>query len=67
MAPLKSLEQEYPIIDYNFHNFCASHGIFSGPFSPPTFQAPFLRLFSSETISLLTLVFRSNVMFDSLL
>ncbi|XP_062172518.1 DNA repair protein RAD51 homolog 4 isoform X1 [Alnus glutinosa] len=29
MAPLKSLEQEYPIIDYNFHNFCASHGIFS--------------------------------------
>ncbi|KAJ4725891.1 DNA repair RAD51-like protein [Melia azedarach] len=29
MAPLRSLETEYPIIDSNFQNFCASHGIFS--------------------------------------
>ncbi|XP_061337331.1 DNA repair protein RAD51 homolog 4 [Gastrolobium bilobum] len=29
MAPLKSLEKEYPLIDYNFQSFCASHGIFS--------------------------------------
>ncbi|XP_022729044.1 DNA repair protein RAD51 homolog 4 isoform X3 [Durio zibethinus] len=29
MAPLKNLETEYPIIDSNFQNFCASHGIFS--------------------------------------
>lgn len=29
MAPLKSLEQEYPFIDSNFHTFCASHAIFS--------------------------------------
>ncbi|XP_031247553.1 DNA repair protein RAD51 homolog 4 isoform X1 [Pistacia vera] len=29
MAPLKSLEPEYPIIDVNFQNFCASHAIFS--------------------------------------
>ncbi|XP_044467355.1 DNA repair protein RAD51 homolog 4-like isoform X2 [Mangifera indica] len=29
MAPLKSLETEYPIIDANFQNFCASHAIFS--------------------------------------
>ncbi|KAL5769039.1 hypothetical protein ACOSQ2_015822 [Xanthoceras sorbifolium] len=29
MAPLKSLEREYPIIDSEFQNFCASHGIFS--------------------------------------
>ncbi|CAL5334251.1 DNA repair protein RAD51 homolog 4 [Camellia sinensis] len=29
MAPLKSLEQQYPIIDSNFQQFCASHGIFS--------------------------------------
>lgn len=33
MAPLKSLEREYPIIDSSFQQFCASHGIFSGPFS----------------------------------
>ncbi|XP_062171067.1 DNA repair protein RAD51 homolog 4-like [Alnus glutinosa] len=30
MAPLKALEQEYPIIDSNFQSFCASQGIFSG-------------------------------------
>ncbi|KAG4988637.1 hypothetical protein JHK82_030974 [Glycine max] len=30
MAPLKSLEKEYPLIDSNFQTFCASHGIFSG-------------------------------------
>ncbi|KAJ7980910.1 DNA repair protein RAD51-like 4 [Quillaja saponaria] len=29
MAPLKSMEQEYPIIDAAFQKFCASHGIFS--------------------------------------
>ncbi|KAK9280265.1 hypothetical protein L1049_013953 [Liquidambar formosana] len=29
MAPLKSLERDYPIIDSNFQQFCASHGIFS--------------------------------------
>ncbi|XP_059660616.1 DNA repair protein RAD51 homolog 4-like [Cornus florida] len=29
MAPLKSLEHEYPIIDSNFQQFCASHAIFS--------------------------------------
>ncbi|KAK6271928.1 hypothetical protein POUND7_009011 [Theobroma cacao] len=29
MAPLKNLEQDYTIIDSNFLNFCASHGIFS--------------------------------------
>ncbi|OMO96786.1 hypothetical protein CCACVL1_04772 [Corchorus capsularis] len=29
MAPLKNLEREFPIIDSNFQNFCASHGIFS--------------------------------------
>ncbi|KAK7257777.1 hypothetical protein RIF29_32000 [Crotalaria pallida] len=29
MAPLKSLEKEYPIIDSNFQSFCASHAIFS--------------------------------------
>ncbi|KAG5566859.1 hypothetical protein RHGRI_002416 [Rhododendron griersonianum] len=29
MAPLKSLEREYPIVDSNFQQFCASHGIFS--------------------------------------
>lgn len=29
MAPLKSLERQYPIIDSNFQQFCASHGIFS--------------------------------------
>ncbi|KAE9593237.1 putative ATP diphosphatase [Lupinus albus] len=29
MAPLKSLEKEYPIIDANFQSFCASHTIFS--------------------------------------
>ncbi|KAM4095542.1 hypothetical protein ACJW30_08G037000 [Castanea mollissima] len=29
MAPLKSLEQEYPILDSNFQSFCASHDIFS--------------------------------------
>ncbi|KAL2328707.1 hypothetical protein Fmac_022134 [Flemingia macrophylla] len=29
MAPLKSLEKEYPLIDSNFQSFCASHGIFS--------------------------------------
>ncbi|KAF5447026.1 hypothetical protein F2P56_032608 [Juglans regia] len=29
MAPLKYLEQEYPILDSNFQNFCATHGIFS--------------------------------------
>ncbi|XP_050291217.1 DNA repair protein RAD51 homolog 4 isoform X9 [Quercus robur] len=29
MAPLKSLEQDYPILDSNFHSFCASHDIFS--------------------------------------
>ncbi|XP_019177517.1 PREDICTED: DNA repair protein RAD51 homolog 4 isoform X2 [Ipomoea nil] len=32
MAPLKSLEQRYPIIDSNFQGFCASHGIFSEDF-----------------------------------
>lgn len=31
MGSLKSLESDYPIIDSNFQNFCASHGIFSGP------------------------------------
>ena len=31
MAPLKSLESEYPIIDSDFRQFCASHAIFSGP------------------------------------
>ena len=34
MAPLKSLEQDYPILDSNFQNFCASHGIFTGKFPP---------------------------------
>ncbi|GAV57867.1 Rad51 domain-containing protein, partial [Cephalotus follicularis] len=29
MAPLKSLEREYPLIDSNFQNFCASHAIFT--------------------------------------
>ncbi|XP_057488354.1 DNA repair protein RAD51 homolog 4-like isoform X1 [Actinidia eriantha] len=29
MAPLKSLEREFSIIDSNFQQFCASHGIFS--------------------------------------
>ncbi|XP_057449110.1 DNA repair protein RAD51 homolog 4 [Lotus japonicus] len=29
MAPLKSLEIEYPLVDSNFQNFCASHAIFS--------------------------------------
>ncbi|XP_017253116.1 DNA repair protein RAD51 homolog 4 isoform X2 [Daucus carota subsp. sativus] len=29
MAPLKSLEPDYPIIDSNFQQFCASHHIFS--------------------------------------
>ncbi|XP_030967471.1 DNA repair protein RAD51 homolog 4 isoform X4 [Quercus lobata] len=29
MAPLKSLEQDYPILDSNFQSFCASHDIFS--------------------------------------
>ncbi|KAJ1379414.1 P-loop containing nucleoside triphosphate hydrolase, partial [Sesbania bispinosa] len=29
MAPLKSLEKDYPLIDSNFQSFCASHGIFS--------------------------------------
>ncbi|XP_021912570.1 DNA repair protein RAD51 homolog 4 [Carica papaya] len=29
MAPLKHLEGEYPIIDADFQNFCASRGIFS--------------------------------------
>ncbi|XWS74183.1 hypothetical protein CRYUN_Cryun02cG0193900 [Craigia yunnanensis] len=29
MSPLKNLEREYPIIDSNFQQFCASHGIFS--------------------------------------
>ncbi|XP_057508832.1 DNA repair protein RAD51 homolog 4-like isoform X6 [Actinidia eriantha] len=29
MAPLKSLDLDYPIIDPNFQQFCASHGIFS--------------------------------------
>ncbi|XP_034687451.1 DNA repair protein RAD51 homolog 4 isoform X2 [Vitis riparia] len=29
MGSLKSLECEYPIIDSDFQNFCASHGIFS--------------------------------------
>ncbi|RZB79934.1 DNA repair protein RAD51-like 4 isoform C [Glycine soja] len=29
MAPLESLEKEYPLIDSNFQSFCASHGIFS--------------------------------------
>ncbi|KAJ4842281.1 DNA repair protein rad51d [Turnera subulata] len=29
MAPLKSLEKEYPVIDSNFQSFCARHGIFT--------------------------------------
>ncbi|PIA38894.1 hypothetical protein AQUCO_02700235v1 [Aquilegia coerulea] len=29
MSSLKSLESEYPIIDSNFHKFCASHAIFT--------------------------------------
>lgn len=29
MAPLKSLERDYPLIDSIFQNFCASHGIFT--------------------------------------
>ncbi|XP_057955711.1 DNA repair protein RAD51 homolog 4 isoform X5 [Malania oleifera] len=29
MAPLKSLERDFPIIDFNFQQFCASHGIFT--------------------------------------
>ncbi|XP_028775720.1 DNA repair protein RAD51 homolog 4 isoform X2 [Neltuma alba] len=29
MAPLKSLQQEYPLVDSGFQAFCASHGIFS--------------------------------------
>ncbi|KAK7262412.1 hypothetical protein RJT34_29985 [Clitoria ternatea] len=29
MAPLKSLEKEYPLIDSNFLSFCASHAILS--------------------------------------
>ncbi|KAL2530012.1 DNA repair protein RAD51-like protein 4 [Forsythia ovata] len=29
MAPLKSLERDYPLIDSTFQNFCASHGIFT--------------------------------------
>ncbi|RVW66146.1 DNA repair protein RAD51-like 4 [Vitis vinifera] len=32
MGSLKSLECEYPIIDSDFQNFCASHGIFSDLF-----------------------------------
>ena len=33
MAPLESLEKEYPLIDSNFQSFCASHGFFSGSVS----------------------------------
>ncbi|XP_025641890.1 DNA repair protein RAD51 homolog 4 isoform X1 [Arachis hypogaea] len=29
MAPLKSMEKEYPLIDSHFQSFCASHAIFS--------------------------------------
>ncbi|XP_004505899.1 DNA repair protein RAD51 homolog 4 isoform X2 [Cicer arietinum] len=29
MAPLNSLEKEYPLIDANFQTFCASHAIYS--------------------------------------
>ncbi|CAL5211383.1 unnamed protein product [Lathyrus oleraceus] len=29
MAPLNSLENEYPLIDSNFQTFCASHAIYS--------------------------------------
>ncbi|CAA7398154.1 unnamed protein product [Spirodela intermedia] len=29
MPPLKNLEQEFPIIDAEFRQFCSSHGIFS--------------------------------------
>ncbi|KAL5055965.1 hypothetical protein RYX36_036647 [Vicia faba] len=29
MAPLNSLEKEYPLIDSNFQTFCASHSIYS--------------------------------------
>ncbi|PNX98333.1 DNA repair protein rad51 4-like [Trifolium pratense] len=29
MAPLNSLEKEYPLIDSNFQIFCASHAIYS--------------------------------------
>ncbi|XP_058764309.1 DNA repair protein RAD51 homolog 4-like [Vicia villosa] len=29
MAPLNSLEKEYPLIDPNFQTFCASHAIYS--------------------------------------
>ncbi|GMG98227.1 hypothetical protein Nepgr_000067 [Nepenthes gracilis] len=29
MAPLKSLERDYPIIDSEFQHFCAFHGIFT--------------------------------------
>lgn len=29
MAPLKYLERDYPAIDSNFQQFCASHGVFS--------------------------------------
>ncbi|KAI5390988.1 DNA repair protein rad51d, variant 5 [Lathyrus oleraceus] len=32
MAPLNSLENEYPLIDSNFQTFCASHAIYSGSF-----------------------------------
>ncbi|CAH9130314.1 unnamed protein product [Cuscuta epithymum] len=32
MAPLKFLEQRYPLIDSNFRTFCGAHGIFSGGF-----------------------------------
>lgn len=29
MAPLRSLELEFPLVDSNFQQFCASHGILS--------------------------------------
>uniref|UniRef100_A0A2P2LSX9 Uncharacterized protein MANES_11G135500 n=1 Tax=Rhizophora mucronata TaxID=61149 RepID=A0A2P2LSX9_RHIMU len=32
MSALKSLERYYPILDSHFQSFCASHGIFTGPF-----------------------------------
>jgi len=37
MAPLKSLEKEYPLIDSIFQSFCASHAIFSGSLLFPYF------------------------------
>lgn len=46
MAPLKSLQQDYPLIDSSFQAFCASHDIFSGNFHPLLLRFPNLSTFT---------------------